>query len=161
MTASQIGPQVSPATQGVSGFRLRLFVNPNDSDVQVNDIDYTVRMAQRVRAAGAKLLLDLHYSDTWADPGHQDPPAAWAALGIDSLERQVESYSADVIARLKQAGALPDVVQVPDVVMPEPGGQDVESPRSRAGSPIRSPASWCARSSASSAGPRWYSGVIS
>jgi arabinogalactan endo-1,4-beta-galactosidase len=97
---------------GSSGFRLRLFVNPNDSDVQVNDLDYTVRMATRIKAAGAKLLLDLHYSDTWADPGHQTTPAAWTGLGFDSLEQQVEGYTSGVIARLKKAGALPDVVQV-------------------------------------------------
>jgi arabinogalactan endo-1,4-beta-galactosidase len=97
---------------GANGFRLRLFVNPNYEDVQVNDLDYTARMAGRVKAAGAKLLLDFHYSDTWADPGHQVTPAAWARLDFDSLEQQVESYSSDVITRLKQAGALPDIVQV-------------------------------------------------
>jgi arabinogalactan endo-1,4-beta-galactosidase len=97
---------------GANGFRLRLFVNPNYEDVQVNDLDYTVRMAGRIKAAGAKLLLDFHYSDTWADPGHQVTPAAWAGLDFDSLEQQVESYSTDVITRLKQAGALPDIVQV-------------------------------------------------
>ncbi len=93
-------------------FRLRLFVNPNDSDVQVNDVAYTVRMARRVKAAGGKLLLDFHYSDTWADPGHQTTPAAWASLGFDSLEQRVQAYSDSVITQLKLAGALPDIVQV-------------------------------------------------
>jgi len=97
---------------GSNGFRLRLFVNPNDSEVQVNDLPYTLRMASRVKAAGAKLLLDFHYSDTWADPGHQTTPAAWASLGFDSLVQQVQSYSTGVITQLKQAGALPDIVQV-------------------------------------------------
>ena len=74
---------------------------------------YTVRMAARVKAAGAKLLLDFHYSDTWADPGHQTTPAAWAALGLRlagaagrDLHRRASS------PRLKEAGALPDIVQV-------------------------------------------------
>jgi arabinogalactan endo-1,4-beta-galactosidase len=97
---------------GSNTFRLRVFVDPNDSDVQVNDLPYTVRMAARIKASGAKLLLDFHYSDTWADPGHQTPPAAWAGLGFDSLRRQVEVYTADVITQLKGAGALPDIVQV-------------------------------------------------
>jgi arabinogalactan endo-1,4-beta-galactosidase len=69
-------------------------------------------MAGRAKAVGAKLLLDLHYSDTWADPGHQETPAAWAAFGIDTLEQQVETYTAGVITRLKQLGALPDIVQI-------------------------------------------------
>lgn len=97
---------------GASVFRLRLFVNPSGSDVQVNDLAYTVRMARRVKAAGARLLLDLHYSDTWADPGHQTTPAAWASLGFDSLAAQVQRYTTDAITQLKQAGALPDIVQV-------------------------------------------------
>jgi arabinogalactan endo-1,4-beta-galactosidase len=97
---------------GSNLFRLRLFVSPSGQEVQVNDIVYTVRMAARVRAAGARFLLDIHYSDTWADPGHQVTPAAWAGLDIDSLERQVEAYTSGVITQLKQAGALPDIVQV-------------------------------------------------
>ncbi len=97
---------------GAQAFRLRLFVNPNDSDVVVNDLPYTVALATRIKAAGAKLELDLHYSDTWADPGHQTTPAAWASLGIDSLERRVESYTDSVVATLKAAGALPAIVQI-------------------------------------------------
>lgn len=97
---------------GSNTFRLRLFVNPDHSEVQVNDLEYTVRMATRVKAAGGHLLLDLHYSDTWADPGHQALPAAWAALDFTGLEQQVQSYTGAVITRLKEAGALPDIVQV-------------------------------------------------
>jgi arabinogalactan endo-1,4-beta-galactosidase len=97
---------------GNNVFRLRLFVNPNGTEVEVNDLPYTIRLAQRVKAAGATLLLDFHYSDTWADPGHQVTPGAWAGLDSVALEQQVESYSADVITQLKQAGALPDIVQV-------------------------------------------------
>ena len=99
-------------SHGFNIFRLRLFVNPNDSDVQVNDLPYTIALAKRVKAAGAKLLLDIHYSDTWADPGHQTTPAAWAALGITALEQEVETYTDSVVTQLKQAGALPDIVQV-------------------------------------------------
>ncbi|MEO8452781.1 MAG: glycosyl hydrolase 53 family protein [Gemmatimonadota bacterium] len=98
--------------QGANFFRLRLFVEPNGDDVQVNDLPYTIRLAQRVKAAGARFLLDFHYSDTWAGPGHQVTPAAWTGLDLDALEQRVEAYSADVITRLKQAGALPDIVQV-------------------------------------------------
>ena len=45
---------------GANGFRLRLLVNPNDSDVQVNDLPYTLQLAGRIRSAGAMLLLDFH-----------------------------------------------------------------------------------------------------
>ena len=123
--------------RGANGFRLRLFVSPNDSDVQVNDLPYTLRMAARVKAAGAKLLLDFHYSDTWADPGHQTTPAAWAGLALDSLEQQVETYSAAVMTALKQAGTLPDIVQI---------GNEIDGgmlwPLGRVGGAYDTPAQW-------------------
>jgi arabinogalactan endo-1,4-beta-galactosidase len=97
---------------GSNAFRLRLFVNPSGEEVQVNDLAYTIRMAQRVKAAGATLVLDIHYSDTWADPSHQLTPAGWDTLDLDTLERQVEVWSAGATAQLQAAGALPDVVQI-------------------------------------------------
>ena len=97
---------------GANTFRLRLFVDPDGSDVVVNDLAYTIALAQRVKATGATLLLDFHYSDTWADPGKQFTPAGWDTTDVDVLEAQVEAYSADVIAQMKDAGVLPDIVQV-------------------------------------------------
>jgi len=98
--------------RGSNLFRLRLFLAPSGEEVQVNDLAYTIRLATRIKAAGAKLLLDFHYSDTWADPGHQVTPAAWAALPFDSLEAAVEAYSSAVMTGLRQAGVVPDIVQV-------------------------------------------------
>lgn len=122
---------------GANTFRLRLFVAPNDSDVQVNDLPYTISLATRAKATGAKLLLDIHYSDTWADPGHQTMPAAWAGLSFDSLEQRVETYTADVVRQLKQAGALPDIVQV---------GNEIDAgmlwPLGRVGGSFDTPAQW-------------------
>lgn len=97
---------------GTNLFRLRIFLAPNGSEVQVNDLAYTIALAKRVKASGAQLLLDFHYSDTWADPGNQVTPAAWAALGIDSLEGRVEAYTKSVLDTLRAEGALPRIVQV-------------------------------------------------
>lgn len=97
---------------GHNTFRLRLFVDPSQTGVEVNDLDYTIALANRIKASGAKFLLDLHYSDTWADPGHQTQPAAWAQLAFDSLEHRVESYTSEVVGALRVAGAAPDIVQV-------------------------------------------------
>ncbi|MBK7715062.1 MAG: glycosyl hydrolase 53 family protein [Gemmatimonadetes bacterium] len=99
-------------SHGANLFRLRLFLQPDGSEVQVNDLEYTVRLAQRVKASGAGLLLDLHYSDTWADPAHQTTPAAWDTLDLAGLELAVEAYTADVLARFRAAGCAPDIVQV-------------------------------------------------
>jgi len=112
-------------SHGSNIIRLRLFANPSGQNVQVNDLAYTIRMAVRAKTAGAKLLLDLHYSDTWADPCHQDTPAAWAGLPFDTLEARVEAYSAGVITQLKQAGALPSSPPPRSSLRPRPGRDPV------------------------------------
>src|SRR5215813_569717 len=99
---------------GVNWFRLRLFVNPNSASdpFVINDLNYTIALAQRAKSVGAKLLLDLHYSDTWADPGHQTKPAAWSSLSFTDLVQRVHDYTRDAISSMNQAGVLPDMVQV-------------------------------------------------
>ena len=105
---------------GTNWFRLRLFVNPQfqnnfnggfDPFVAQN-LEYTIALAQRVKQLGANVLLDFHYSDTWADPGHQIKPAAWANLPFDDLVNQVHTYTRDVITAFKDAGVLPEMVQI-------------------------------------------------
>ncbi len=82
---------------GCNCFRLRLFVNPAGGNMVVNDLAYTIALAKRIKAAGAKLLLNFHYADTWADPGHQSKPKAWEDLDFESLERKVFEYTRDCI----------------------------------------------------------------
>lgn len=106
------------AAGGSNCFRLRLFVRPNGKEGVVNDLPYTLALARRVKSARARLLLDFHYSDTWADPGKQFKPADWTDLDFNALEAKVESYTADVLAQFRSAGVLPDVVQVGNEVTP-------------------------------------------
>lgn len=96
---------------GANCFRLRLFVNPTYTDVVVNDLPYTIELAKRIKKSGAKLLLDFHYSDTWADPGKQFKPEAWRNLEFEELVEKVYSYTYDCIRTMKDEGALPDIVQ--------------------------------------------------
>ena len=76
---------------GFNLFRVRLFVNPtsdfNSSWGATQDLDYVRALAKRVKSSGATFLLDIHYSDTWADPGKQTTPAAWKDLSFDALEK--------------------------------------------------------------------------
>ena len=99
---------------GVNWFRLRLFVNPNPAGdaFVVNNLAYTIALAQRAKASGAKLLLDFHYSDTWADPGRQTKPAAWGNLDYNQLQQQVYSYTKSSIEAFKAEGVLPEMVQI-------------------------------------------------
>ena len=76
------------------------------------DLIHTKVMAKRVKDAGMKLLLDFHYSDFWADPGHSYKPAAWKDLNFEDLKKAMYDYTYSVMNELKQQGTLPDMVQV-------------------------------------------------
>ena len=97
---------------GFNWFRLRLFLKPNGRGVVVNDLPYTIELARRVKASGAKLLLDFHYSDTWADPGKQFKPAEWEGLSFDELEGRVYEYTRGVLEEMGREGVPPDAVQI-------------------------------------------------
>jgi arabinogalactan endo-1,4-beta-galactosidase len=103
---------------GCNCFRLRLFVKPNHVNAVVNDLAYTLSLAARIKKAGVKLLLDFHYSDTWADPGNQTKPAAWSKLDFDALEKTVEKYTAGVMAEFGRKGIMPDIVQIGNEITP-------------------------------------------
>jgi arabinogalactan endo-1,4-beta-galactosidase len=93
--------------------RLRIFHDPSaTSDRLPNDLTYTLRLARRAKAKGFHILLDLHYSDTWADPGKQSTPAAWSGMNHAQLVDQVFLYTRDVIAAFASKGLMPDMVQV-------------------------------------------------
>lgn len=94
---------------GFTHIRLKIWHTPAD---QYNSLPNVVKMAQRAREMGLGTILDFHYSDTWADPGHQSKPAAWAGLSFEALSDSVYHYTNYVVTRLKAAGALPDMIQV-------------------------------------------------
>ncbi len=109
---------------GMNAMRVRLFVNPNKQttsssapytwstdDNVCQDIAWVKTLGKRVKDAGMKLMLDIHYSDTWADPAKQWTPEAWQSLSDDDLAQKVYDYTADALAQLKAAGAEPDLVQ--------------------------------------------------
>ena len=102
---------------GINCIRLRLFTSSAaqaqaDPYNYINNLTYTVPLAVRVKNAGLQFMLDFHYSDTWADPGHQATPAAWAGLTFAQLVPQMRSYNSNAIAAFAAAGAMPDYVQI-------------------------------------------------
>jgi arabinogalactan endo-1,4-beta-galactosidase len=97
------------ADHGANLVRLRLWVDPEG---QFNDLDDVAAMALRIKRANMRFLLDLHYSDFWADPGHQDTPAAWQGQDLATLATTVHDYTRDVVAMLRAQGTPPDIVQV-------------------------------------------------
>ena len=69
-------------------------------------------MAKKIKQEGFDFLLDFHYSDWWADPGQQRKPKAWENLHGTELEEAVYTYTIKVLCALKEAGAMPDMVQI-------------------------------------------------
>jgi arabinogalactan endo-1,4-beta-galactosidase len=118
---------------GFNYIRLRTFVEPyadygyatgfgNWCEAKAeayNDKAHIIEMAQQVKAAGMKLLLDFHYSDTWADPSKQVIPEAWRSINtIDDLAQTVDDYTFNVLSEMQSAGVLPDMVQIGNEITP-------------------------------------------
>lgn len=117
---------------GFNAIRLRTFVNPAApygyaegtggscrKAEAYNDAAHTAELGAEVKAAGMQLLVDFHYSDTWADPGKQIIPEAWrGAQTIDQLAAYVSEYTTATLNQLIASGARPDMVQVGNETTP-------------------------------------------
>lgn len=103
--------------EGLNAMRVRLFVNPSDytgSDKDPNacqDLDYVKSLGKQIKDAGFDLILDFHYSDTWADPAKQWTPAAWVSLTDEQLYDKIYEYTKDALTQMCDAGATPDFIQ--------------------------------------------------
>ena len=94
---------------GFDAIRVRLWHTPT---APYNTLDRVEAMAARIGAAGMELILNIHYSDSWADAGTQTKPAAWADAAFDALVDSVYQYTRDVIAALRSQGVTPAMVQL-------------------------------------------------
>jgi arabinogalactan endo-1,4-beta-galactosidase len=94
---------------GYSWIRLRLFHTPS---ALPNNLAYTIALAKDAKKLGFKFLLDYHYADDWADPGKQPIPKAWQGKSHKELVQAVFEYTRDTIAAFRDAGVLPDMVQI-------------------------------------------------
>lgn len=116
------GKQRDPLTilrdAGFNAIKLRLFVDPANGYSKGRpggpwcDIAQTVAFGRRIKQAGFHFSLTLHYSDTWADPQHQDKPAAWATLPFTKLVDAVHRHTVDALTALKRGNAYPDLVVI-------------------------------------------------
>lgn len=94
---------------GVNTIRAKVWVDPADG---YNTRDRVVDLGVRAKRAGLEVMVDFHYSDSWADPGKQHKPAAWADLAFADLAAAVYDHTADVLGALGDAGVAPVLVQV-------------------------------------------------
>ena len=94
---------------GMNAIRLRVWVNPAGGWNGTADV---VAKAVRARNLGLRILIDFHYSDSWADPGQQTKPAAWSGLSLTALQQSVFNHTFEVLTALKAAWVTPEWVQV-------------------------------------------------
>ncbi len=94
---------------GINAIRLRAWVNPSGGWCNTADV---VAKAIRAKNAGMSILIDFHYSDTWADPGDQTVPAAWASEDFTDLMNSTYNYTLATLNTLKSNGITPTWVQV-------------------------------------------------
>jgi arabinogalactan endo-1,4-beta-galactosidase len=95
--------------KGINTIRLRLWHTPTDAHSGLKEV---VDFAKTLTTKGFGIWLDIHYSDTWADPGNQNKPAAWKSASVAVLKDSVFQYTARVMASFKTAGISLKIVQV-------------------------------------------------
>lgn len=106
--------------QGINSIRLRVFVNPSDDKTNGHcSPAEVVAMAKRATDRGFRVMIDFHYSDTWADPGKQAKPAAWASHSFAQLLTDVYDHTLNTMTALKASGVTPEWVQIGNEI---PGG---------------------------------------
>ncbi len=94
---------------GANYVRMRLWVAPPPG---YSDLASDLALARQVHAAGMKIYLDIMYSDFWADPQHQDIPAAWQGQDLTQLTATVRSYTQQVISAFARQGTPADTVSI-------------------------------------------------
>lgn len=98
---------------GINSIRLRTWVNPSEDPMSGHcNKEETVAMAVRAKQNGMSVMIDFHYSDSWADPAKQIKPKAWKNLDFEQLKKALFDYTYDVMMALKIAGVTPKWVQV-------------------------------------------------
>ena len=104
--------------EGANLVRLRLWHHPTWTDY--SNLEDVKKSIQRAKNNGLKILLDFHYSDTWADPGHQQIPEAWLSeIGnTTELAQLLYQYTYDVLKELDGENLTPDIVQIGNEINP-------------------------------------------
>lgn len=93
----------------MKAIRMRVWVNPRGG---MNDKHELLAMAKRAKALGMDLMVDFHYSDSWADPAKQPIPEAWKEHSYKQMKKDVRQHTIDVLSLLKANGIEPRWVQV-------------------------------------------------
>ncbi len=94
--------------QGINSIRLRVWTTNSGASSKQE----VVSMCKRAKSKGMNVMIDFHYSDTWADPGNQTIPSAWTDHSVTALAQKVYDHTYDVLSAIKAEGVTPRWVQV-------------------------------------------------
>ena len=94
---------------GVNAIRLRVWVDPVEGWNNIYDV---LVKARRANALGLRLMIDFHFSDTWADPGQQAIPAAWTGYSLSQSKTAVAAHVNEMLTLLKRFNIEPEWVQI-------------------------------------------------
>lgn len=104
---------------GCNTVRLKLWHTPSaytstwgGNDQSYNDLPKVEALIKKAKDLGMAVSLDIHYSDTWADPQRQEIPAAWKGLSLEVMKDSVYQYTMFVLNRLKTKNLVPEMIQV-------------------------------------------------
>ncbi len=89
---------------GVNTIRLRLWKNP---DTPTSGFETVKTLSQEIKGMGMKVMIAVHYSDTWADPGHQSKPAQWQGISFEQLKDSVFEYTRKIVTEIQ-----PEYIQI-------------------------------------------------
>jgi arabinogalactan endo-1,4-beta-galactosidase len=76
------------------------------------DLKYVISSGQDLKRHGLKFLLDYMFSNGWANPMTQPTPEAWKNLTHKERVTAVYNYVFETMTALKDAGVMPDMVQI-------------------------------------------------
>lgn len=82
---------------GVNVIRLRVWKNPTEP---TSDFETVKSLVREIKSLGLKTLITVHFSDTWADPGHQSKPLQWQSLNFIQLKDSVYSYTKKICSEI-------------------------------------------------------------
>ena len=115
---------------GLNSVRLRTWVNPSDDPHSGHcTTEETLALALRAKNLGFRIMINFHYSDTWADPGNQIKPAAWQDLSFDALVDALYKYTENAMQAFISGGVIPEWVQIgnetdPGMLLPDGSTSD-------------------------------------
>ncbi|MFN3640801.1 MAG: glycosyl hydrolase 53 family protein, partial [Flavobacterium sp.] len=82
---------------GCNMIRIRVWHTPTNIHSSLTEAKI---LSQRARQNGMKVWLTVHYSNTWADPGHQSKPAAWNGFNFVQLKEAMNNYTAQLLQEI-------------------------------------------------------------